>query len=127
MVVPASQQGPPKGILLGTSPGGGAFYIEPPAAVPLNNDLGAAKGEAATAVENVLWQLTGRIIDKLDDLQASLDMVSLVGPAALLYCLQVSTTVFMIQQSDSLPSLGAIVGVYLLDFAAAHVENRVRL
>lgn len=75
VVLPASQQGPPKGILLGSSPGGGAFYIEPPSAVPLNNDLAAARGEAAAAEENVLWQLTGRVIDDLEDLQASLDMV----------------------------------------------------
>lgn len=77
VVLPASQQGPPKGILLGSSPGGGAFYIEPPSAVPLNNDLAAARGEAAAAEENVLWQLTGRVIDDLEDLQASLDMVGL--------------------------------------------------
>ena len=77
VVLPTSQQGPPKGILLGSSPGGGAFYIEPPSAVPLNNDLAAARGEAAAAEENVLWQLTGRVIDDLEDLQASLDMVGL--------------------------------------------------
>ena len=82
VVVPASQQGPPKGILLGTSPGGGAYYIEPPSAVPLNNDLAAAKGEAAAAEENVLWQLTGQIIDNLADLQASLDMVRLLSCAS---------------------------------------------
>ena len=77
VVLAASQQGPPKGILLGSSPGGGAFYIEPPSAVPLNNDLAAARGEAAAAEENVLWQLTGQIIDNHHDLQAALDLVSL--------------------------------------------------
>lgn len=92
VVLPASQQGPPKGILLGSSPGGGAFYIEPPSAVPLNNDLAAAKGEAAAAVEKVLWQLTGRIIDNQDDLQASLDMVRLTCAGSLAQCLDVPTS-----------------------------------
>lgn len=84
IVLAASQQGPPKGILLGSSPGGGAFYLEPPSAVPLNNDLAAAKGEAAAAEENVLWQLTGQIIDNHFDLQAALDLVSLL--LLLLHC-----------------------------------------
>lgn len=56
--------------------GGGAFYIEPPSAVPLNNELAAAKGEAAAAEEKVMWQLTGQIIDNLADIQAALDIVS---------------------------------------------------
>lgn len=75
VVLPASQQGPPKGILLGTSPGGGAFYIEPPSAVPLNNELAAARGEAAAAEEKVMWQLTGQVIDNLADMQAALAIV----------------------------------------------------
>ncbi|KAL3134938.1 hypothetical protein ABBQ32_007900 [Trebouxia sp. C0010 RCD-2024] len=75
VVLPASQQGPPKGILLGTSPGGGAFYIEPPSAVALNNELAAARGEAGAAEENVLWQLTGQVIDNLEDIQRALDNV----------------------------------------------------
>jgi hypothetical protein len=43
VAVPVSAEGPPKGILLGSS--GGVLYVEPPAAVPLNNDLAAARGE----------------------------------------------------------------------------------
>ena len=45
--------------------------------MPLNNDLAAAKGEAAAAAEKVMWQLTGQIIDNLADMQAALDIVSL--------------------------------------------------
>lgn len=60
-------------------PGGGAFYIEPPSAVPLNNELAAARGEAAAAEDNVLWHLTGQIIDNLEDVQRALDNVSPAG------------------------------------------------
>lgn len=49
------------GVVLGT--GTGVQYVEPGAAVPLNNDLAAARGEALAAEEAVLWQLTGLIID----------------------------------------------------------------
>ena len=77
IVLPASGDGAPKGILLGTSPGGGNYYVEPPSAVPLNNDLGAARGEAAAAEEAVMWKLTGQISDDLEDIQAALDTVSL--------------------------------------------------
>lgn len=75
IVLPASGDGAPKGILLGTSPGGGNYYVEPPSAVPLNNDLGAARGEAAAAEEAVMWKLTGQISDDLEDIQAALDTV----------------------------------------------------
>lgn len=60
-------------------PGGGAFYIEPPSAVPLNNELAAVRGEAAAAEDNVLWQLTGQIIDNVEDMQRALDNVSMAG------------------------------------------------
>lgn len=50
--------------------------MEPPAAVPLNNELAAAKGEAAAAEEAVMWRLTGLISDNLTDVQAALDAVS---------------------------------------------------
>ncbi len=43
IAVPVSADGPPKGILLGSS--AGTLYVEPPAAVALNNDLAAARGE----------------------------------------------------------------------------------
>ena len=58
-------------------PGGGAFYIEPPSAVALNYELAAARGEAAAAEENVLWQLTGQVSDNLEDIQKALDDVSI--------------------------------------------------
>ena len=64
--------------------GGGAFYIEPPSAVPLNNELAAVRGEAAAAEDNVLWQLTGQVIDNLDDIQTALDNVRATD--VFLYC-----------------------------------------
>lgn len=65
----------PKGVLLGSSPGGSILYIEPPAAVPLNNDLAAARGEAYAAEEAVLWRVTGEVMGEIDMLQHSLDTV----------------------------------------------------
>jgi hypothetical protein len=44
--------------------------------VPLNNELAAARGEAAAAEEKVMWQLTGQVIDNLADMQAALAIVS---------------------------------------------------
>jgi hypothetical protein len=67
---------PPKGLILGTGPG--IVYVEPPAAVPLNNELAAARGEAAAAEEAVLWKLTGQVADAADTLQQALDAVGLV-------------------------------------------------
>ena len=77
IVLPASAEGQSKGILLGTSPGGGNYYIEPPSAVHLNNEMMAAKGEAVAAEEAVMWKLTGQISDNLEDIQHALDTVSL--------------------------------------------------
>lgn len=51
------------------------MYIEPTAAVPLNNDLAAARGEAYAAEESVLWRLTGSVMEVLDSLQHNLDLV----------------------------------------------------
>jgi len=51
------------------------LYVEPQAAVPLNNDLAAARGEAYAAVESVLWKLTGLLADSVEDVQQSLDTV----------------------------------------------------
>jgi len=48
-------------LMLGSSPGGGLMYVEPPAAVSLNNELAAARGECYSAEEEVLWDLTGRL------------------------------------------------------------------
>lgn len=67
---------PPKGMLLGSSTGGSIVYVEPTAAVPLNNDLAAARGEAYAAEESVLWKLTGIVMEALDSLQHILDVVS---------------------------------------------------
>lgn len=55
--------------MLGSAPGGGILYIEPSAAVALNNELGAARAEAQAAEETVLWDLTGLVMGALDELQ----------------------------------------------------------
>lgn len=46
----------------------------------LNNELAAARGEAGAAEENVLWQLTGQVIDNLEDIQRALDNVRALEP-----------------------------------------------
>lgn len=61
------------GVVLGAGPA--VQYVEPGAAVPLNNDLAAARGEALSAEEAVLWSLTGRIIDAHGILAALLSAV----------------------------------------------------
>lgn len=73
VVVPQGSDNVPKGILLGSN--GGFLYVEPQAAVSLNNDLAAARGEAAAAAETMLWRLTGDVIDAASDLQHLLDVV----------------------------------------------------
>ena len=55
--------------------GGGAYYVEPSSAVPLNNDLGAARAISQAAEEAVMWRLTGMISDAQDDIQDALDAV----------------------------------------------------
>ena len=67
----------PKGMLLGSSPGGGILYVEPPAAAPLNNELAAARGESYAAEEAILWRVTGVVMQHVDSLQHALDTVSL--------------------------------------------------
>jgi dsDNA-specific endonuclease/ATPase MutS2 len=74
-VAVAASEKPPKGILLGSGGGGSVMYLEPPAAVPLNNELAAARGEAFSAEEAVLWRLTGRVVEAAEDLQRVLDAV----------------------------------------------------
>lgn len=85
MAVAASEK-PPKGILLGSGGGGSVLYLEPPAAVPLNNELAAARGEAFAAEEAVLWRLTGLVVDVSEDMQRLLDTVgSLLTERKLLF------------------------------------------
>ena len=79
IAVPSSEA-QPKGMVLGGSSSAGVLYVEPQAAVPLNNDLAAARGEAYAAVESVLWSLTGLIADAEDDMQHALDTVSHFHP-----------------------------------------------
>ena len=79
IAVPSSEA-QPKGMVLGGSSVAGVLYVEPQAAIPLNNDLAAARGEAYAAVESVLWSLTGLIADAEDDMQLALDTVSHCRP-----------------------------------------------
>jgi dsDNA-specific endonuclease/ATPase MutS2 len=72
-VAVAAAEKPSKGVLLGSS--AGVLYLEPPAAVPLNNELAAARGEAYAAEESVLWRLTGFIVDAEEDVRRALDIV----------------------------------------------------
>ena len=52
-------------------------YVEPPAAVPLNNDLAAARGEMFAAEEAVLWKLTSSVVDAVETIQETLGKVSM--------------------------------------------------
>ncbi|GAB4813086.1 hypothetical protein N2152v2_000132 [Parachlorella kessleri] len=72
---PANSDGPPKGILLGSGPGGMTWYVEPPAAVPLNNELAAARGEMYAAEEAVLWRLTSSVVEAVETIQETLGKV----------------------------------------------------
>ena len=63
--------------------GGSAYYMEPPAAVALNNERGAARSQVITAEENVLWWLTGLIIDSAPSLQHALEMVRYLAACCL--------------------------------------------
>ena len=56
-------------VLLGTSRSGGLSFLEPAGLVGLNNELLAARAEALSAEENVLWELSGRLMGVLDDVQ----------------------------------------------------------
>lgn len=74
LAAPVTPEGPPKGmVLLGTATG--TMYLESPAAVPINNELAGARGEAAAAEEAVLWQLTGRVQDCASVLRATLNVI----------------------------------------------------
>lgn len=58
--------------------------MEPPAAVPLNNELAAARGELYGAEEAVLWRLTGDVGDARYALQDTLDKVGRAGTCCIL-------------------------------------------
>lgn len=75
VAVPSTADRPPRGILLGSAPGGSAWYLEPPAAVPLNNDLISARAELTAAEEAVLWRLTGKVSERAAELEAGLKAV----------------------------------------------------
>ena len=55
--------------------GRGFQYIEPQAAVSLNNELAAARGEMFAAEEEVLWKLTGQLADYMEDIERALQVV----------------------------------------------------
>lgn len=74
MAMPAGEA-PGRGVVLGGGGPGGALYLEPPAAVPLNNELAAARGEAYAALEAVLWRLTGLVADAEADARRALETV----------------------------------------------------
>jgi dsDNA-specific endonuclease/ATPase MutS2 len=74
-VAASASDGPPRGILLGSGPGGAVWYVESAAAVPINNELASAKVELAAAEEAVLWRLTGKVADFEADLEHALHAV----------------------------------------------------
>eukprot|EP00198_Chlamydomonas_reinhardtii_P000810 XP_001690145.1 predicted protein [Chlamydomonas reinhardtii] len=69
VALPGGTKAPSGGVLLGSAPGGSLVYVEPAAAVAMNNELGAARAEAQAAEEQVLWNLTGLVMGCLDELQ----------------------------------------------------------
>eukprot|EP00798_Chlamydomonas_sp_ICE-L_P011589 gene11589-34292_t len=73
------------GIVLGSSPGGGMMYIEPQAAVPFNNELIGARAIAMEAEEEVLFELSGKLMGIVDDVlysfkEDTLTLVSVSSP-----------------------------------------------
>ena len=83
----------PKGVLLGTMASGLATYIEPSAAVPLNNERSVVKAEMWAAEEEVLWMLTGLLADALEDVARALEVVSPPPPFPLSLSLSLSLSV----------------------------------
>ncbi|WIA43850.1 hypothetical protein OEZ86_010265 [Tetradesmus obliquus] len=63
------------GVMLGSSVGGGLTYIEPAQVVSLNNELMAARAEAMAAEEAVLWELSGRLMGCLEDVETAFSIV----------------------------------------------------
>lgn len=50
-------------------------YVEPHAAVPLNNELGAARGRARAAEDAILWRVTGAVADAMEEIEGCYTMV----------------------------------------------------
>ena len=67
-----------RGIVISNGGRAGVMYVEPTAAVPINNLLIAARAEAMAAEEAVLWSLTSTIIDSLEQLRSVLDVIVLL-------------------------------------------------
>jgi dsDNA-specific endonuclease/ATPase MutS2 len=65
-----------RGVVLGWDVDGTVAYVEPTAAVPLNNRLEELLGELAQAEEEVLMELTEAVLESLDVLEALLATVA---------------------------------------------------
>lgn len=66
-------------MLLGSSPGGGILYIEPPSVVGLNNELNNVRAEAFNAEDAVLWRLTGHLMGSLSEVQAMFEVSDFIS------------------------------------------------
>eukprot|EP00873_Tetraselmis_striata_P044957 jgi/Tetstr1/465221/TSEL_009927.t1 len=64
-----------KALVVGSSSGGAVTYIEPQAAVPINNDIAQAMGLASAAEEAALWKLTGEVMEVEQEVSAALATV----------------------------------------------------
>lgn len=73
---------PTGSMLLGSAPGGSIVYVEPPGVVPLNNELGAARAMAESAEDDVLQDLTGRLMGVLIEGEQSLEVIGLLDVLA---------------------------------------------
>ena len=71
----SSEADPASGVLLGSGRGGGLRYVEPSAAVALNNERASVKNELVAAEEAVLWRLTKSVAIAAGDLSSMLDVV----------------------------------------------------
>lgn len=73
-------------MLLGSSAGGGLLFVEPPAAVGLNNELAAARGESYGAEEDVLHDLTGSLMAVLPEVSAAYEVRHCLSIGTCEYC-----------------------------------------
>ncbi len=92
MCLAVADGGRKTGVVLHVTPGSATTYVEPQAAIPLNNSLAAARGEAYAAVEAVLWRLSGLVMAVVDSLAHILETVAPSAhhnpcPALLYLCL----------------------------------------